>query len=164
LKRLLIGYGRSTSIKAIERLKSRGGFALTYVFLKPLGLSEREAIEEAVRTIEYAFNKGSDEISLSCAFVQEGTKTAKAYEDGKFRPPWLWSIIEVIRRTKHLGSVRVGSFKDEPLPIAIPNNCSKCSLAIEEALRKYNLIRQISIFDALDCECKKQWIEEIERA
>lgn len=147
--------------EAIEILKNHGVMVLTYVFLKPLGLSEREAIEEAIRTIKYAFEVGSDEISLSCAFIQEGTKMAEFYRRGEFRPPWLWSIVEVVRRTSHLGPVRVGSFKDEPPPIAIPHNCKKCSKKVEEALEKYNLTREIAVFNNLNCECHTFWKKEI---
>jgi radical SAM enzyme (TIGR01210 family) len=158
------GFSLPAYEKAVEMSRSRGVRVLTYVFLKPLGLSEREAIEEAIRTIKYAFEAGSDEISLSCAFVQEGTKMEEVYMRGEFRPPWLWSIIEVVKRTAHLGPVRVGSFKDEPLPIAIPHNCSRCSQRVEETLQKYNLTRQISTFNGLNCECREQWLKETKRA
>ena len=77
------------------------------------------------------------------------------YRRGEFRPPWLWSIIEVIKGTCNLGDVRLGGFEDEPPPIAIPSNCSKCSEKIEEMMQKYREINDIKLFDNLDCECKK---------
>lgn len=158
------GFNLQDYEKAVKLLNGRGVYVLTYVFLKPLGISEREAIEEAMKTIQYAFKVGSDEVSISCAFIQDGTRMAKSYGRGEFRPPWLWSIIEVLRRTAHLGSVRVGSFNDNPPPIDIPHNCPKCSKRVENALQKYNLVRDISIFDSVFCECQKEWQREIEKA
>ncbi len=158
------GFGLPAFEKAVRTLKKYGIYVLTYVFLKPLGLSEKEAIEEAVRTIEYAFETGSDEVSLSCAFIQKGTPMARAYEQGEFRPPWLWSIIEAVRRTAHFGPVRIGSFKDNPLPIAIPRNCPKCSQRVEKTLQEYNFTRNIAVFDNLCCDCQKQWSREIKKA
>jgi archaeosine synthase beta-subunit len=148
------GFGLADYETAVKNLKESGVYLLTYAFLKPLGLSEREAIEEAVKTIEYSLAAGSDEVSLSSAFVQKGTKMAKAYERGEFKPPRLWSIVEVIERTAHLGPVKVGSFKDDPPPIAVPYNCEFCSQKVEKALEEYNFGRDKDIFHELDCECR----------
>lgn len=155
------GFSLSSYEKALETLKSLNVGILTYVLLKPLFLSEREAIEEAVRTIRYAFSVGSDEVSLSSAFIQQGTLMERAYRNDAFRPPWLWSIIEVVRRTAHLGSVRIGSFKDEPPPVAIPHNCEECSLIVEKTFDDYNLNRIIDVFNNLSCRCKEEWLKEI---
>ncbi|MFN3301741.1 MAG: archaeosine biosynthesis radical SAM protein RaSEA [Patescibacteria group bacterium] len=146
--------------RAVEYIKKLGGKVLTYVLLKPLGLSEKEAIEEVVKTIEYAFSVGSDEISLSCAFIQQGTVMEKFYREGKYRPPWLWSIIEVIKRTVYLGPVRIGSFEDEPPPIAIPHNCGKCDKEFLLAINHYNLNRNPEIFEKLSCTCREVWEKE----
>lgn len=155
------GFSLSEYEKSVRLLQSFGAHVFTYVFLKPLHLSEKEAIEEAVKTTRYAFSTGSDEVSLSCAFVQEGTSMAEAYRRGEFKPPWLWSIIEVVRQTAHLGSVRIGSFSDNPPPIAAPRNCTLCSAKVMRAIEEYNLSRDVNIFNSLHCSCQRQWREEI---
>ncbi|MFH0854798.1 MAG: archaeosine biosynthesis radical SAM protein RaSEA [bacterium] len=157
------GFSRNDFNKAADVILSYKGKLFVYVFLKPLYLSEREAIEEAVRTIQYSFEKGASIVSLSCAFIQENTKMAEEYERGNFRPPWLWSIMEVIRRAHDLGYVHIGSFEDEPPPIAVPYNCSKCSKEVMNILQEYNLTRDLKVFDQLSCTCKKEW-EDIIRA
>jgi radical SAM enzyme (TIGR01210 family) len=146
---------------ALQILKNQGARALTYVFLKPLFLSEAEAIEEAVKTITYAFRHGSNEVALESAFVQKGTMMHRMFEQDQFKPPWLWSIIEVIRRTRHLGFVYIGGFKDEPMPIAIPANCPKCSDRVKDALQRYRETYDMSVLDGLDCDCEAQWTDEI---
>lgn len=157
------GFSRQDYERAVNLLRGFGIKVFTYVFLKPLGLTEKEAIEEAVRTITYAFEVGSDEVSLSCAFIQEGTVMERAYRQGIFQPPVLWSIIEVVCRTSHLGPIRIGSFEDNPPPIAIPKNCGKCDTTVLKSLAKYNLTRDISILHNLFCECKEKWSEDLQR-
>jgi radical SAM enzyme (TIGR01210 family) len=147
--------------RAVKDCKKQGVKVLTYVFLKPMGLTEAEAINEAVRTIKYAFEIGTDEVSLSCAFIQQDTPMHQVYLAGKFKPPWLWSIIEVIKQTAEFGPVRIGSFNDEPPPIAKPQNCTVCSYLVEKAIDRYNLSRNLSKIENLSCQCRKEWQQEV---
>jgi hypothetical protein len=149
--------------QAVKIAKSCNVDVLTYVFLKPLFLNENEAIEECVRTIEYAFKTGAGAVALEAAFIQPDTRMEKYYRNGEFRPPWLWSIIEVIRRTHHLGFVYVGKFDDEPAPIATPHNCSRCSFQINKLLQDYRETFNLSLFEEIDCECKSDWLKELNK-
>jgi len=149
--------------KAVKYLRNNGAEVLTYVFIKPLYITEREAISEAIRTATYAFQTGSNEVTLEAALVQSGTKMEEAYRKGNFRPPWLWSVIEVLRATYHLGTVNVGDFKDEPPPIAIPYNCEKCSSKIESLFQQYKESHEVDIFDNIDCDCKSNWKESLDK-
>lgn len=156
------GISRKDYERAVRVLKNNGAEALTYVFIKPLYLSERESIDEAINTAKYAFGVGTDEVVFESAFVQRGTEMEKVYNNGKFRPPWLWSIIEVLKATHQLGSIRVGDFTDEPPPIATPYNCEKCSRKIEELFQRYKEFHQIGLFDNLDCKCRKDWLKALD--
>ncbi len=80
-----------------------------------------------------------------------------------FRPPWLWSILEVIKRTIHMGPVRIGSFEDEPCPIAIPSNCGQCDAKVMEIIGQYNLSHDINSFDTIKCRCQAAWEEEVNK-
>lgn len=152
------GLSRETYENALKIIKQNRVKSLTYVFIKPIYLDEREAIDEAINTAKYAFSAGSDEVAFESAFIQEGTMMEQFYLRGEFRPPWLWSIIEVVKKTHDLGNIRLGGFEDEPPPIAVPSNCSKCSKKIREILQKYRETNDIKLFDNLiDCECKKEW-------
>lgn len=140
--------------RAVETAKRCGIEVLTYVFLKPFGLSESDAVEEAIKTIDYAFETGSDEVALQAAFVQPGTPLEKAYQLGEFRPPTLWSIVQVLKRVGHKKPVHLGGFSDEPPPIAVPESCEKCSAAISKAFDAYRLTMGVSFLENMDvCEC-----------
>jgi len=145
----------------VKLLKENGVRILTYVFLKPIYLTEKKAIEEAMKTIEYAFRVGTDEIALEVAFVQEGTLMHKLFRENKYKPPWLWSIIEVIKKTYNLGPIQVGGFEDEPPPIAVPSNCPLCSSRIKSLLQQYREMHDINLLNNLKCDCYELWKKEV---
>jgi len=157
------GLSREDYEKAVSLLRNNGAEVLTYVFVKPLYLTEREAISEAIRTTNYAFQVGSNEVTLEAALVQRGTKMEEVYRKGDFRPPWLWSVIEVLKGTYQLGGVNVGDFIDEPPPVAIPYNCERCSSKIASLFNKYKQSHEIDIFDTIHCECKSIWREILDK-
>lgn len=144
--------------RAVETAKECGAEVLTYVFLKPFGLNEAEAVEEAVKTIEHAFEIGSDEVALEAAFVQQETALEKAYLLGEFKPPSLWSIVEVLKRTAHLGPVHLGGFSDEPPPVAVPENCETCTPITNLYLKEYRKTLDVQNLKKIPaCECIKEY-------
>jgi len=155
------GLSRYRFQEAVNILRQNSVTVLVYVFLKPIHLGERESIREAIRTTEYAFSIGADQVALESAFIQEGTIMKDLYGQGKFQPPWLWSIIEVIKQVYHLGPVYIGSFKDQPPPVDIPRNCSKCSSRIMRIFQEYNRTLNVSLLKRRYCECMSGWEEKL---
>jgi len=155
------GIGLKQFENAISVLKRNGARSLAYVFFKPMELSEREAIDDAVSTIQYCFEAGVDEISLSCAFIQDGTKMADQYRESLYQLPWLWSIVEVIKKTAPLGPVRIGTFEDDPPPIDVPHNCPQCTASFAQAIDQYRRTFDLSLFNQLRCSCQEDWLKEI---
>jgi radical SAM enzyme (TIGR01210 family) len=152
------GLSKTMFEQKVRLLKDSGAQVLAYVFLKPLGLSEKEAYHEALKTIVYALEVGVDEIDLSCAFVQENTTLALAYKKGEFTPPWLWTIIEIIKQIiDNNWPVSIGGFSDEPPPVAIPTNCPECSQEIYEIIDKFRKTRKLS--EISDCSCRQIWAD-----
>jgi len=134
---------------AVTLTKSLGFQTFAYVFLKPHCLSENEAVKDAIASIKYCFEHGVDEISLSCAFVQKGTLLFKLYQKDEFDPPTLRSIIKVIEATHLDGPVRIGSFDDEPPPIARPSNGDDTDALYEQAIRLYRRSHDVRVFEIL---------------
>lgn len=137
----------------VDLLKSSGVNVLSYIFLKPVGLSESMALKETIATIEYALSVGVDQIELSCAFIQQNTPMAELYEKGSFSPPKLWTILEIVNQIKKNNwPVNIGGFDDEPPPIAIPANCDNCSGQIYQALEQFRETRILG--EIPHCPCK----------
>lgn len=156
------GFTRKAFAMAVKRAKSIGAEIMTYVLLKPLYLTEEEAIADAIESVRYAFGAGSDCVAIEAAFVQEGSVMHKHFSEDNFRPPWLWSIVRVVSDCAHLGPVFIGGFEDEPPPIAVPKNCGRCDPTIIAAFDRYNQTLDIKVLRALpSCTCKGEWEKEL---
>ncbi len=155
------GFTRKNYEDAVDVINGNEAELLTYVFLKPLFLTENQAIDEAVDTIKYAFEIGSREVDLESATVVKGTKMEHYYDRGEYRPPWLWSIIKVVSETYMKGNLHVGGFDDNPPPKAIPFNCDRCSSKFPDLIEQFNVVQDVSVFENFDCQCKEQWQKEL---
>jgi radical SAM enzyme (TIGR01210 family) len=133
----------------------------TYVLLKPLFLTEREGIEQAIETIEHAFEVGATTVSLEACTIQNYTLMKSLYDRELYSPPWLWSILEVLKGVKTQGKLIVGLFKFFPQPSAVPNNCDQCNEKFMERLVRYNRTLDLKAFSGLTCGCKNKWREAL---
>lgn len=153
--------------KAVNLLRANGIKTLAYVLLKPTFLTEIEAIDEAIKTIKKAFEIGFDRVSLEPLSIHQWSLLEALYVNGLYQTPWLWSIIEVIKNIHHLGEIRIGGVEYYPRPEVVANNHhndnSVCSVSILEAIKKYNYLRNIDIFNDLDCHCKNEWQKELKK-
>lgn len=133
----------------------------TYVFLKPPLLTEEESIAQAVEAVEHAFHRGSTTVSLEACTIQDFTLVKYLYDSGMYKPPWMWSIIETVRRSSKKNKLIIGLFQFYPSPEEIPYNCPQCSETVLEAMRRYNRTLDMSFLDELDCKCKIKWQKEL---
>ena len=127
--------------RAAMLMKERGMDLRTYVLLKPPFLTEREAVEDAVATAEHAA-PFSYAISLNAVNVQKGTLVERLWKDWSYRPPWLWSALEVARRCAGLG----------PKLLCDPtgggtergaHNCGECDQVILDGLKAFTVSQDI---------------------
>jgi len=163
LRNTIINKGMSKQAyeRAIRRLHALGIEVQSYVFMKPYTLTEKQAIEEAVDTIQYAVDCGSDIVMLEAAMVQKGTAFEEAFNKGEFDSPWLWSLREVIKRTNHLPQLNVGIFDEEPKPLSYPKNCPECTDQFNQAFHHFRKTHDFSRLDILNCSCWSNWAKVI---
>ncbi|WP_162551231.1 archaeosine biosynthesis radical SAM protein RaSEA [Paenibacillus tepidiphilus] len=133
----------------------------TYVLLKPPFLTEMEAIEQAVLAVEHSFRVGGTTVSLETCTIQDYTLVQVLSERNGYKTAWLWSILEVVKRTAHLGKLIVGLFQFYPSPVGLPYNCPECSDRVLAALKEYNRTLDVSALHGLDCSCRQQWEAEL---
>lgn len=157
------GIPRTGFLRAVEILKDKGFRTAAYVFLKPQELSEQEAIDDAVATCTFCFESGIDSVYLASGSVQEETVLYSLWKQGSYRPPWLWSVIEVLKKVRKLSNnngkfIRLGSFEDDPPPLAIPFNCKTCSGHLYELLNTYRRTNDEQLlYEDLSCQCYEEW-------
>ncbi|MFW9833607.1 MAG: archaeosine biosynthesis radical SAM protein RaSEA [Candidatus Thorarchaeota archaeon] len=130
-----------------------------YILLKPPFLTERDALQDAITTIQDAKAMGVTTVSLNPVNVQKDTLVERLWSRGNYRPPWLWSVIEIIREASSASDSWMKIICD---PVAAgkkrgAHNCGKCDGQIVDAIRQFSLTQDPSALEDLKCECKSQW-------
>lgn len=135
-----------------------GGRVKAYLLLKPPFLSEGASIRDALSSARDA-SKHADVLSLNLCNIQRGTLLERLWERGEYRPPWLWSAVEVLKNISFpviCDPVGAGGRRG-------PHNCGgDCDKAIAEAIRKHALTQDRGAFDGIDCDCKSVWKRAVE--
>ncbi|MGZ7117016.1 MAG: archaeosine biosynthesis radical SAM protein RaSEA [Methanobacterium sp.] len=148
------------AINVIKGLKSDYNItSKAYLFVKPILTSEKEAIEDAVSSAKYAEKLGVDRISFCPATIHKGTLMEVLWRRGSYKPPWIWSILEIIKRVR--SSVKIPVIMDTAGfgTRRGPFNCKKCNKRLKNLITETNLSQ--SIPDEFDCECKSKWIVDV---
>lgn len=147
---------------SVKNLDARSIFTKTYVLLKPPFISEIEAINDSKKTIIDAVKAGSKMISLNPCNVHSGTLAEWMWKRNMYRPPWLWSVIEVLKSAQNLQNNAV--VQCEPVgagKIRGPSNCKKCNDIILSEIAIASRKQDFSSLEMLECECKEKWRNEL---
>jgi radical SAM enzyme (TIGR01210 family) len=164
-RRIRKGFGWTDFEAAATAVARAGAGLMAYVLLKPIDTPEREAVDDAIRTCSAVFALGRRlampaRVAVQPCFVGPGTILFDAFQAGRYRPPWLWSVVEVLRATAALGPIEVG-LSDEGLnPARVPANCERCSAGVRSSLAAFDRTGDASVLDGLDCACRADWIAE----
>jgi len=152
----------SSFTKAVQILKKNDLKVLSYVLVKPPFLTESEAIEDAVSSANKAFELGVDFVSLEPVSVQPYTLVQFLYEGKKYRPPWIWSVVEVAKATLRNGFIRIGVPPEFfPIPLTFAHNCEKCDPKVISAIREFNKSYDPSFLEDISCSCQIHWKESL---
>jgi len=166
------------ALSLIDRLRDafpvRLGSEL-YTLLKPPFLSEREAIDDAVRSIEWAWARGADTLGLFINVVNPQTLCAHLYnlKDAEspfhYEPAWWFSAFEVLNRLppELAAKVQVLGPISEVAPLAGPRGCRLCADLLSGLMTAWNLYRDQSLLVLTNghrCHCRDLWLKELDRA
>ncbi len=145
-------------VRAAEITHQAGAKVKTYLLLKPIFLSERDAIEDVKESILKA-EPYTDTFSINITDIQKGTLYERLWEKKEYRPPWLWSAVEVLlwakRRfpEKRILSDPVGAGSKRG-----PHNClTDYDRVIGRAIKKFSATQDLSYIENLRPECRGVW-------
>jgi len=145
--------------KAVEIAKQHQIGTRAYILLKPPFLTEKNALDDSITTIEDAVKLGVTTISINPVNIQKFTMVEDLWRNGLYRSPWLWTVVEVLRESyKNVG----GSVFILCDPVAAgkrrgTHNCGVCDKQIVNAIRDFSLNQDASVLESLDCSCKASW-------
>ncbi|HEV8049574.1 MAG TPA: archaeosine biosynthesis radical SAM protein RaSEA [Thermoplasmata archaeon] len=152
----LINKGESPSeyLAAADRLRSFGVHPKAYLLLKPPYLTEGEALADVVKSVGVAQSR-FEAISVNPVHIQNGTVVEWLFRRGRYRPPWLWSLVEAMRAGAAIrGSTRLVTFPTAGGLPRGPHNCGRCDRAVLQALEEASLSQRFDGLEGLDCECR----------
>ncbi|MCS7118911.1 MAG: archaeosine biosynthesis radical SAM protein RaSEA [Archaeoglobaceae archaeon] len=152
------GFSFFDFFSAAEILKRRGFRVKCYLLLKPPFISEREAILDILESVDKV-SKVVDVISINMMNVQRGTLVEKLWKRNLYRPPWLWSAVEVIKKIKK--DVEIICDPVAGGKIRGPHNCGKCDREVVNALKLFSVTQDKTLLD-LNCECRILWNKSVE--
>lgn len=165
-RRIHKGYTWEQFSAAARLISGAGAGLLVYVLLKPIHTGERESIEDSVNTARKIFALGREllapvRVALEPCFVAPQTPLFRAFEQRQYRPPWLWSAVEVVSRIAPMGPVLVGLSDEGTNPCQAAHNCERCTRPFRDALAAFNRTQDLSDLRALSCDCRRVWLAEV---
>ncbi len=140
---------------AAGRARAAGAGVKAYLLLKPLFLTEREAVEDmktsVADTVPFA-----EMISMNPCTVQRDTELEYYWKRGAYRPPYLWSVLTLLEAAPiHVTCDPIGGGQRRG-----PHNCGRCDRDIVRGIRDYSLTGDRDLIGALldiVCGCREEW-------
>jgi radical SAM enzyme (TIGR01210 family) len=135
-----------------------------YILLKPPFLTEKEALDDAVRSMLQAAPL-CDTISLNPVNVQRGTVVEHLWKRRIYRPPWLWTAASAALEARR----GIGRQRQDVRIVCAPSgagqqrgahNCGLCDAAVTGALEEFSLTQDPAVLEnalAAGCDCTGSW-------
>ncbi len=155
---------------AIRMIKDAGMYAVANIGIGIPFMSERMAIEHAIKSIHKSLTWGADSIVLFPYHVKPGTLASWLYGHKEYAPVSLWSLVEILVRLEPevQDITRISWYKnyyEEPWRIiASPSTCDACYADVLVLLEEYkNSMRKetLDILQEYSCDCKSDWKEKL---
>ncbi len=139
----------------------QGGPCAAAGAIGPIGVPQfgqnRTPVADVVRSVREAAAH-FDSISVNPVHIQNGTVVEWLYHRGRYRPPWLWSLVDALQEGAAVrGSSRLVSFPTAGGLARGPHNCGSCDARVLAAIQEASLSQEFALLDELDCPCRAQW-------
>lgn len=142
-------------LAASDVLHNAGVPVRAYLLLKPPFLTEREAILDTLMAARFAAPHAQT-ISINPVNVQRGTVLETLWRRWQYRPPWLWSLVEVLQGLQGLGPAVVcaptGGGQERGV-----HNCGRCDGELLRQIEAFHLSQDWSHLAGTPCSCREQW-------
>ncbi|AEF97213.1 archaeosine biosynthesis radical SAM protein RaSEA [Methanotorris igneus] len=146
-------------INAINIAKKYNVGIKAYLLIKPLFITEKDAILDAINSANKAFEVGCSRVSFCPATVHKGTLMEYFWSKNQYRPPFLWSIIEILKEVKSKNPDKIVMCDTSGIPTkrgAHNLYGCECNYKIKNAIEKFTLTQDIDVLD-VECKCRKYW-------
>jgi len=147
---------------ATKTLKKHNVKLKTYVLIKPPFLTEKESIEDAIKTVD-KIKSITDIISFNPTNVQRNTLVNYLWHRKQYRPAWLFSVVKILKESKKIASdVRIKCDIAGGGSIRGAHNCKSCDRSFLDAISEFSLSQGVSVFNNLRCDCREKWLDQLD--
>jgi len=147
--------------KAAKLLKKHKFKLKTYVLVKPPFITEKESLEDAICTVK-DIQSYTDIVSFNPTNVQRHTVVDYLWKRNQYRPPWLWSVVEILKQSKKLTDALIKCDVAGGGSRRGVHNCPACDHKTLDAIAKFSLSQDTNVFEDLDCTCKQSWLDQLD--
>ena len=130
-------------------------------------MSEGDALQHTTKWVR-EIAEDSDEISVNPMNIQKRTIVDRIFRHREYRPPWLWSLVQMIRDVHSdihpdggKASTRLIVHPTAAGSIRGAHNCGRCDKEVAAAIERYSVSGSLLEFEGLSCECENRWAAEI---
>ncbi len=147
---------------ALKTCRDSGVKVKAYLLVKPPFLSEKEAISDAVNSAVEAYKLGVSRISFNPLNVQKATLAEYLWRKGEYSPPWLWSIVEILEKTRRKVKIPVLSHPTAAGKQRGAHNCGECDSKVYHGIINFSATQKGEHLESLNCNCRKKWRAQLE--
>ena len=150
--------------RAVEMLRDNDLRVKTYLLFKPPFMSEGDAL---THTTSWLIDVApySDEVSVNPMNIQKKTIVDRLFRNKEYRSPWLWSLVEMIKRAHEElddANCRIIVHPTAGGKIRGAHNCGSCDSEVVAAIERYSVSGDTVEFDHLGCSCEAHWKAELD--
>jgi archaeosine synthase beta-subunit len=149
------GFSYSDFKKAVSSARNTGTGIKAYLLMKPLFLTENESMNDMKQSLK-DISGIVDIVSMNTCTVQRGTDMEYYWKQGAYRPPYLWSVAEVLESAPmEVLCDPLGGGQSRGA-----HNCGVCDKDIVDAIKYYSLSGDRSVISAVakkECTCREEW-------
>jgi radical SAM enzyme (TIGR01210 family) len=156
------GFTFNKYLKAVEIIKKYDFKIKTYLLIKPPFITEKKSIDDSLDSMEKIKNL-TDTISFNPTNVQNNTLVNYLWSQRKYRPPWLFSVVEILKESKRIANnVKIKCDISGGGNIRGAHNCGSCDKKFLYAISKFSLSQNTNDLKNLDCECREKWLDQLD--
>ncbi len=158
------GFSTKQWHRSIDMLRENGLRVKTYLLFKPPFMSEGDALQHTSKWISQVAPL-SDDVSVNPMNIQKRTIVERLFRNREYRPPWLWSLVEMLEQVHDDVSKAGARIIVHPTAggrIRGAHNCGACDMDIVAAIERYSVSADIGEFAGLDCDCRRVWRTEVD--
>lgn len=149
------GFSSEDFNQAVRAARNTGTGIKAYLLMKPLFLTEKEAIADMKQSLT-DLSGIADSISMNTCTVQRGTDMERYWKQGAYRPPYLWSVADVLATAPmEVLCDPLGGGQSRGA-----HNCGECDRDIIDAIKFYSQSGDQSVIKAvsnMECPCRDEW-------